>query len=98
MTGIYEDIEAIYLQKPTTGRELWTSSAKINSIWFRNKLPECDAHDTINLIDSEGEERFKAGNEDKFGSPAKFFEVYLPLYDLAIPELLKIIASDQKSE
>lgn len=45
----------------------------------------------MNLIDSEGEERFKAGLENAFGSEKQFFDNYIQLYNEAVPKLREIL-------
>jgi hypothetical protein len=49
----------------------------------------------MNVIDSEGEERFKPGMENVFGSERRFFESYSKLYDEAIPRLRKVLRTEQ---
>lgn len=95
MNNLLETFEALADAKPNDGRALFEAAAKLNSFWFRNRLPECDAHDTMNLIDSEGEERFKPGMVDVFGSEKQFFEHYSKHYDDAIPKLRSVLKATE---
>lgn len=91
MSELLAKFEQITSNKPADGRSLFGAASGLNSFWFRNRLPECDAHDTMNLIDSEGEERFKAGLENAFGSEKQFFDNYIQLYNEAVPKLREIL-------
>lgn len=91
MDNLLETFEALADAKPNDGRSLFEAAAKLNSFWFRNRLPECDAHDTMNAIDSEGDARFKFGKIDAFWSDERFFELYSKHYDDAIPKLRSVL-------
>lgn len=97
MSDLISEFETIVAKEPENGRSLFESSARLNSFWFRNRLPSCDAHDTVNLIDSEGEERFKPGAENLFGSPEKFYQTYIEFYRTAIQQMRSMIAKSSRT-
>ena len=98
VSDLVEEFDALTLHEPSDGQTLYQVSANVNAFWFRNRLPECKAHDTINAIDSEGEDVFLEQGETPAPDTDKaFFDCYFGHYAKAVARLRNVLLDRQGS-